>query len=70
MSEECQEQQNRKLDYTIQDPLERAQFVGKLIADLPKEQLTTKYIEILSDYIIFAMDKKERNKKISGCRVW
>ena len=63
MTEEKQEQQNKKLDYTIQDPLERAQFVGKLIADLPKEQLTTKYVEILSDYIIFAMDKKERKEK-------
>lgn len=63
MSEENTEQQNRKLDYTIQDPLQRAQFVGQFIADLPKEQLTEKYIEILSDYIIFAMDKKERKEK-------
>lgn len=62
MAEE-KEQQHKKLDYTIQDPLQRAQFVGQLIADLPKEQLTQKYIEILSDYIIFAMDKKERKEK-------
>ena len=63
MSEEKTEQQSKKLDYTIQDPLQRAQFVGQYIADLPKEQLTEKYIEILSDYIIFAMDKKEKKEK-------
>ena len=63
MSEENQEQQSKKLDYTIQDPLQRAQFVGQFIADLPKEQLTERYIEILSDYIIFAMDKKEKKEK-------
>lgn len=63
VSEENQEQQSKKLDYTIQDPLQRAQFVGQFIADLPKEQLTEKYIEVLSDYIIFAMDKKEKKEK-------
>ena len=63
VSEENQEQQSKKLDYTIQDPLQRAQFVGQFIADLPKEQLTERYIEILSDYIIFAMDKKEKKEK-------
>lgn len=60
---EEKEQQHKKLDYTIQDPLERAQFVGQLIAGLPKEQLTERYVEILSDYIIFAMEKKERKEK-------
>lgn len=63
MADEKQETQHRKLDYTIQDPLQRAQFVGQLIADLPKEQLTDKYVEILSDYIIFAMEKKERKER-------
>ena len=53
MAEQNEEQQIKKLDYTIQDPLERAQFVGKLIADLPKEQLTTKYVEILSKFDVF-----------------
>lgn len=62
--EKEKEQQIKKLDYTIQDPLQRAQFVGQFIKDLPKEQLTEKYIEILSDYIIFAMDKKEKKEKM------
>ena len=41
--EKEKEQQIKKLDYTIQDPLQRAQFVGQFIKDLPKEQLTEKY---------------------------
>ena len=63
MVEDQQEQKTKKLDYTIQDPLQRAQFVGELLAHFPKEQLTQRYVEILSDYIIFAMDKQERKEK-------
>ena len=64
MSDQEEKQQHKKLDYTIQDPLQRAQFVGQMIKGLPKEQLTQKYIEILSDYIIFAMDKQEKKEKM------
>ena len=35
----------------------------KIIDETPPEQLTNKYLEILSDYIIFAMDKEERKQK-------
>ena len=54
-----------KLDYTLQSPADRNELVKKIIAATPPEKLTKKYIEILTDYIIFAMDKEERkNKKI------
>lgn len=54
-----------KLDYTLQSPEERNKLVTKIINTAPPEQLTPKYLEILTDYIIFAMDKEERkNKKI------
>lgn len=53
----------RKLDYTLQDPQQRAEYVQKIIAEAAPEQLTNQYIEILSDYIIFAMDKEERKQK-------
>ena len=55
---------SRKLDYTLQTPEERNELVKKIIDETPPEQLTNRYIEILTDYIIFAMDKEERKKKI------
>lgn len=49
-----------KLDYTLKTARERANFV----AQLPKEQLKTKrYLEILADYIISAMNKEEKKEK-------
>ena len=53
----------RKLDYSLQTPQERNELVKKIIDETPPEQLTNKYLTILSDYIIFAMDKEERKKK-------
>lgn len=53
----------RKLDYSLQIPQERNELVKKIIDETPPEQLTNKYLTILSDYIIFAMDKEERKKK-------
>lgn len=56
---------SRKLDYSIESPQERNSLVKKIIEETPPEQLTKRYLEILTDYIIFAMDKEERkNKKI------
>lgn len=52
-----------KLDYSLQSPQERNELVKKIIDETPPEQLTSKYLTILSDYIIFAMDKEERKKK-------
>lgn len=52
-----------KLDYSLQTPQERNELVKKIIDETPPEQLTNKYLTILSDYIIFAMDKEERKKK-------
>ena len=53
----------RKLDYSLQTPQERNELVKKIIAETPPEKLTQKYIEKLTDYIIFAMDKQERKEK-------
>lgn len=53
----------RKLDYSLETPQERNELVKKIIDETPPEQLTNKYLTILSDYIIFAMDKEERKKK-------
>ena len=53
-----------KLDYTLESPSERNELVKKIIDEAPPGKLTNRYLEILADYIIFAMDKEERKKKI------
>ena len=52
-----------KLDYSIEEPEERVKYVDDLLKKMPAEQINQKYLEIMSDYIIFAMDKKERREK-------
>lgn len=54
---------SRKLDFTLQTPEERNELVKKIVSETPPEQLTPKYLEILANYIIFAMDKQERKEK-------
>lgn len=54
---------SHKLDYTLQTPEERNELVKKIVAETPSNQLTPRYLEILSDYIIFAMDKKEKQER-------
>ena len=53
----------RKLDYTLETPQERNKLVKLIVAETPPEQLTNRYLEILTDYIIFAMDKEERKER-------
>ena len=52
-----------KLDYTLESSEERKKLVKQIINETPPEQLTNRYLEILADYMIFAMDKEERKKK-------
>lgn len=52
-----------KLDYKLESAAERNELVKKIVAKTPPEKLTPRYLEILSDYIIFAMDKEEKKKK-------
>lgn len=52
-----------KLDYSIEDPAERVALVDKIVSGTPKERLTPRYLEIMADYVIFAMDKEERKQK-------
>ena len=63
LEEENKEKTPRKLDYTIESPAKRAEFVNELLKDIPEENLTEKYKEILTDYIIFAMTKEEKKEK-------
>ena len=52
-----------KLDYTLESSEERKKLVKQIVNETPPEQLTNRYLEILADYMIFAMDKEERKKK-------
>lgn len=52
-----------KLDYSLETAEERTDLVRQIVETAPAEQLTPKYLEILSDYIIFAMNRQERKEK-------
>ena len=63
LQNERDQNQRIKLDYSIQSPEERVQLVKKIIETTPSEKLNNKYLEVLADYIIFAMTKKEKKEK-------
>lgn len=52
-----------KMDYSLKTPEERNEKVKEIIANTPPERLTTAYLEKLADYIIFAMNEKEKKEK-------
>lgn len=52
-----------KMDQSLEDPADRVKKVEEIIANTPSERLTPVYLDKLSDYIIYAMDKEERKKK-------
>lgn len=52
-----------KMDFTLQTPEQRNEKVKEIIDNTPSEKLTSTYLEKLSDYIIYAMDKQERKQK-------
>ena len=62
-NEEKESKSSIKLDYTIQSPEERSSFVQNIIENTPPGQFNEKYVEILADYIIFAINKKERKER-------
>lgn len=52
-----------KLDYKIKDMDERAALVDRIVKETPEAQLTTRYLEILGDYIMGALPKEEKKDK-------
>jgi len=50
-----------KLDYTLNTPEERNDLVSRLLAETP--EVSDKYLEVLSDYLIFCMEKQEKKEK-------
>ena len=45
----------RHLDYSLESPAERNELVKKIIDETPPEQLTSRYVEILTDYIFLCL---------------
>lgn len=58
-----EEKEPIKLDYTLRTPAERSALAQKIIDTAPSSQLTDKYLEILSDYILDALPKEEKKEK-------
>ena len=51
-----------KLDYTIESPEERKELVEKILKETPNP--SPAYLEILSNYIVFCMEKQEKKNKM------
>ena len=52
-----------KLDYNLETPEERNELVQKILAEMPEEDVSARYLEILADYLILCMEKQERKEK-------
>ena len=50
-----------KLDYTLQSPEERNQLVQRILDETPEP--SSKYLEILADYLVLCMEKQEKKEK-------
>ena len=50
-----------KLDYSLETPEERNALVQKILAETPNP--SSRYLEILADYLILCMEKQERKEK-------
>ena len=50
-----------KLDYTLNTPEERKELVEKILEETPEP--SDRYLEILADYLVLAMEKQERKEK-------
>ena len=63
VAEQNNEKNAIKLDYTIESAKDRVTYVKNLLKEHPELNNSNKYLEIMGDYIIFAMDKEEKRQK-------
>ena len=52
-----------RLDPTIQDPQERNKIVTQIVEQTPLEKLTPSYLRILTEYLVYPLEKEERRQK-------
>lgn len=57
------QQKHIKLDASLKTMQERNELVKKIISQASPSQLTPRYLEILADYIVFAPEEREKEKK-------
>lgn len=63
MEQVNQEQKELRLDPTIQDPQERNKLVTKIIEQTPSENITPNYLQILTEYLVYPLEKEQRKEK-------
>ena len=51
-----------KMDWSLETAEERVEKVNEIIAKTPPEKLTPKYLDKLSEYIVYPIEKAERKK--------
>lgn len=69
MSDMTTDQNYIKLDYTLKTMEERAALVEKICAAASQRQLTSRYLEILADYIMDALPKEEKKGTLTKNRL-
>lgn len=52
-----------KLDYSLITPEERVECVNQLLAETPSENINNRYLNYMSDYILFVADKDQTKKE-------
>lgn len=50
-----------KLDYSLSEPQDRLDLVNKILEETPNPN--QQYLEILADYLVFCMEKKEKKER-------
>ena len=50
------------LDYSLETSEKRTEYVKQMLTSIPKEQLTSKYLNYLGDYILFIREKGQTKK--------
>lgn len=53
-------QKQLRLDPTVQDPQERNKIVTQIIESTPSEKLTPGYLKVLTEYLVYPLEKEER----------
>lgn len=62
--EEAQITPPLRLDYKLKTCQERADLVNRIVALTPQEKLTTRYLELLGDYIMGGITKEEKKEHL------
>ncbi|MCF0125342.1 MAG: hypothetical protein HUJ68_06235 [Clostridia bacterium] len=52
-----------KLDYSLTSPEERCELVKKIIEENGEENISPNFLQVMTDYLIFCMEKQEKKQK-------